>query len=155
MYILLPNEIDGLKSLLQRVDSDPGFLHQRFDLRREFLADFWVPKFKFSNSIEASSILRDLGLELPFMDNCKDLTEMVHNSHGLPFNISNIIQKASIEVDETGTVAAAATVGCICFGAVVGGGHSFVADHPFMFTIKEETSGLVFFTGAVLDPRSH
>ncbi|KAK2996734.1 hypothetical protein RJ639_025473 [Escallonia herrerae] len=57
MYILLPNEIDGLKSLLQKVDSDPGFLHQRFDLRLEFLADFWVPKFKFSNSIEASSIL--------------------------------------------------------------------------------------------------
>ncbi|KAK2976886.1 hypothetical protein RJ640_010809 [Escallonia rubra] len=157
MYILLPNEIDGLKSLLQRVDSDPGFLHQRFDLRLKFLAEFWVPKFKFSNSIEASSILRDLGLELPFMHNCKDLTEMVHNSHGLPFNISNIIQKASIEIDETGTVAAAATVGCICIsaGREGGGGHSFVADHPFMFTIKEETSGLVFFTGAVLDPRSH
>ncbi|KAI8546141.1 hypothetical protein RHMOL_Rhmol07G0093900 [Rhododendron molle] len=31
---------------------------------------------------------------------------------------------------------------------------SFVADHPFMFMIKEETSGSVFFTGAVVNPSS-
>jgi serpin B len=57
-----------------------------------------------------------------------------------------------IKVDEKGTVAAACT-----WGLMAGGGRdpnpiSFVADHPFMFMIREDTSRVVLFVGAVLDP---
>ncbi|XP_058217228.1 serpin-ZX-like [Rhododendron vialii] len=69
----------------------------------------------------------------------------------------DVSKKAYIEVDENGTEAAA-----INYMRMRGGGCwpppgvkcvSFVADHPFIFMIREEGSGLVFFTGAVVQSR--
>ncbi|KAH7850354.1 hypothetical protein Vadar_031546 [Vaccinium darrowii] len=80
---------------------------------------------------------------------------MVHNSEDVPsFNLE-ILQKAYIEIDEKGMEAAAIT----CLHAVPGycpmpkrKTYDFVANHPFVFMISEESSDLVFFTGAVLNP---
>ncbi|XP_058216714.1 serpin-ZX-like [Rhododendron vialii] len=49
MYFFLPHERVGLQNLLQELCSDPGFLKQDyFDVREVSLAEFWIPKFKFS-----------------------------------------------------------------------------------------------------------
>ncbi|MEO8800645.1 MAG: serpin family protein, partial [Polyangiaceae bacterium] len=61
--------------------------------------------------------------------------------------------KAMIEVDETGTVAAAVTA-----VMSVGGGPPsasppvFRADHPFLFFLRDKTTGAVLFAGRVVDP---
>ncbi|KAL3520744.1 hypothetical protein ACH5RR_018893 [Cinchona calisaya] len=87
-------------------------------------------------------------------DHQTELTEMIQVQNGeIPF-ISNIIQKAFIEVDEEGTEAVAVT-SCSAFGSCPRFERkveSFVVDHPFNFIIKEDTSGLVLFAGAVLNP---
>ncbi|KAF7115097.1 hypothetical protein RHSIM_RhsimUnG0064600 [Rhododendron simsii] len=101
--------------------------------------------------------MEDMGEPLTFLENPKDWSDMMHIPEGVPFMTTKMIQKACIEVDEKGTEAAAVTVLMMVPGAAM---HtpppetaSFVADHPFMFMIKEETSGSVFFTGAVVNPR--
>ncbi|WOG93214.1 hypothetical protein DCAR_0312495 [Daucus carota subsp. sativus] len=81
-----------------------------------------------------------------------EFTELVQSLQGEKVCVSSIFHKAYIEVNEEGTEAAASTAVRFrrCCGRVKPPG--FVADHPFMFMIREETSRIVFFTGAVLNP---
>ncbi|KAF7141173.1 hypothetical protein RHSIM_Rhsim06G0045400 [Rhododendron simsii] len=157
MYFFLPDERDGLQNLLGKFNSDSRFLNEEhFELKKETLEEFWIPKFKFSFDFDVSEVMDDMGESLSIIKNPRDLSKMVQNSEDVPFFILNMFQKAYIEVDENGTEAAA-----INFMTLRGGGCwpppgvkcvSFVADHPFIFMIREERSGLVFFTGAVVNP---
>ncbi|KAH7516758.1 hypothetical protein FEM48_Zijuj10G0168800 [Ziziphus jujuba var. spinosa] len=152
MYFFLPVEKDGLHNLIKKnIKLNPGFLNQQFNLRLEDdLSDFWIPKFKFSFQLEASKSMKEMGLTLPFQ--AGELTEMVDSPNGNRLFVSDIFHKSHIEVNEEGTEAAAVTattfVNC-CLGIPT---PRFVADHPFLFMIREETHGVVFFVGAVLNP---
>ncbi|KAF8405091.1 hypothetical protein HHK36_009989 [Tetracentron sinense] len=152
MYFFLPDERDGLQNLLAKFSSNTRFLEQHLDhFSEEKLADFWIPKFKISFGFEASETMKELGLNLPFMKNVGELTEMV-DSHLISkeLYVSQIFHKACIEVNEEGTEAAASTA--TIFGRFASRPQTFVADHPFLFLIREELSRIVFFTGAVLNP---
>lgn len=69
---------------------------------------------------------------------------------GEPLFVPSIYHKAVVEVNEKGTKAAAATSGCrlMCSPYQT----DFVADHPFMFVIREDVMGTVLFIGAALNP---
>jgi serpin B len=76
---------------------------------------------------------------------------MVSGGNGLC--ISGVYHKATVEVDEVGTVAAAATAVCMQQCARMSPPPvDFVADRPFLFTIVEEVSGVVLFLGHVVNP---
>ncbi|KAK8566114.1 hypothetical protein V6N13_021185 [Hibiscus sabdariffa] len=155
MYFFLPDARDGLKDLLEMFKANPEYLNMRFDLVEEKIPDFWVPRFKFEFEFEASEAMIGMGLDLPFDRTKAELTGMVHGSTGRLF-VKKVFHKCLIEVNEEGTEAAACTAVIIemqsqsmCPIA------SFVADHPFMFMIKEEISGVVFFVGSLLNPLSN
>lgn len=153
MYFFLPDERYGLQSLLEKlINSDP---ETYFRLPKVVLDKFWIPKFKFSYKFEVSEAMRDTGAPFSFAENPTDLSEMLHIPEGARLPPSSIIQKACIEIDEKGTEAAAITA-LLMFGSS-NPLHkpktlSFVADHPFVFMIREAKSRLVFFTGVVLNP---
>lgn len=155
-FIFLPNEKKGLPTLLEKANSDPKFFTQTFNLRSELLDAFYIPKFKFTYTAMKQIIrtMEDMGLTLPFSPKCEEITGIV--SPQGPFFVSRIIQKAFIEVNEKGTKAAAVTVVCDddmgCSMYEEPPRPSFVADHPFLFMVREDVSKLVLFTGAVLDP---
>ena len=92
--------------------------------------------------------MKELGLTLPFTPG--GITGMTDCS----LEVSKIVHKACVEVNEEGTEASAATVASAKISA-----HrkpriprKFIADHPFIFMIREETSMAVFFIGVVLNP---
>ena len=67
--------------------------------------------------------------------------------------MSLVLQRALVHVDEIGTTAAAATV----VGGLGGGGPEppvtlIAIDHPFLFVIRDTTSGAILFTAQVADP---
>jgi serpin B len=71
---------------------------------------------------------------------------------GLQLSISDVIQKCFIEVDETGTEAAAATAVVFTGGdALVSQAIPFNVDRPFLFFIRDD-SGAILFSGHVVDP---
>lgn len=107
MYIFLPEQRDGLPNLVNRWSSDSGLLNSLNYFGRVLVGDFRLPKFKISFGFEASTIMKELGLVLPFSD-VGELTEMVEQSHG--FFVSKILHKSYIEINEEGTEAAPATV---------------------------------------------
>lgn len=111
-----------------------------------------IPKFKFSYEFVASDAMKEVGLTRPFMA-VKELTGIVDSPEGDEMHITDILHKCVIEVDEVGTEAAAVTgtmvMGCAMHKPVL---PNFVADHLFMFMIREESSGNVIFAGVVVNP---
>jgi serine protease inhibitor len=65
--------------------------------------------------------------------------------------ISNMFQKAAIDLDEEGTEAAAVTV--IEYESTGISHHvTFHANRPFFYTISEQSTGAIFFVGQYLGP---
>jgi serpin B len=150
MYIILPESQDGLWSLAEKVSSEPEFLEKHIPMRTIPVGQFKVPKFKISFGFEASDLLRGLGLQLPLSEEA-DLSELVDSPLGQNLRVSSIFHKSFVEVNEEGTEAAAATtikIMLMSYRPPV----DFVADHPFLFLIREDTTGVVLFVGHVVNP---
>jgi len=70
--------------------------------------------------------------------------------------VSEVIHKAVIEVNEEGTKAAAATA--VVINKVKSEPPrplppvAFRADHPFLFLIRDDTTGMILFMGRVVRP---
>ncbi|XP_057454694.1 serpin-ZX-like [Lotus japonicus] len=160
MYIFLPDANDGLPALVERVTSESGFLEHHLPDREVEVLDFRIPKFKFSFGVELSNVLKEMGLVLPFSRFHADLTKMVDRDPLMSDKnlfVSNIRHKSFISLNEESTEAAAVTEESdddmgfslnYIYPKVV----DFVADHPFLFLIRESLSGTVFFIGQVLNP---
>ncbi|CAH8297033.1 unnamed protein product [Eruca vesicaria subsp. sativa] len=59
--------------------------------------------------------------------------------------VSSVLHKACIEVDEEGTEAVAVSIAV--FSYMCYDDTNFVADHPFLFTVREDKSGVILFMG--------
>ncbi|KAJ4870114.1 putative non-inhibitory serpin-Z5 [Raphanus sativus] len=129
MYFYLPDEKDGLDNLVKKMTSTPGFVDNYNPKCRVTLGDFAVPKFKISFGFEASEAFEGI---------------LVSDA---------IYHKACVEVDEEGAEAAAATVLVMTrCRSIPRNRVDFVADHPFLFLIREDTTGTVLFAGQIFDP---
>ena len=144
MTIVLPHDTDGLSSIESR-------LSEVFNDQDYYETEVYVqiPKFKTSSTIQFTSILQNLGIKEGFQ-NSADFTEMGVTPHSL-FKISSILQKALIEVDEEGTVAAAATSVMMIRPMVGRIPVNFIANHPFLYFLKSESVG-VLFVGRYVNP---
>jgi len=107
-----------------------------------------MPKFNITSSESLLPILEPLGMTDAFAPTADlsgiDPSNQVH--------VGLIEQKALIHVDEVGTTAAAATV---VIGLGAGGAPPYTQiaiDHPFLFIIRDTTSGAILFTAQVADP---
>jgi serpin B len=150
MYIFLPNAKDGLSALVEKVASDFELLDHMLPSNRVRVGGFKIPKFKFAYGLETSRMLKDLGVILPFSSG--GLTKMVDSLEGQNLSVSNIFHKSFIEVNEKGTVAAAASGALVAM--CIPSGVDFIADHPFLFLIREDSTQTILFAGQVLNPLS-
>ncbi|KAH9624635.1 hypothetical protein KSS87_000790 [Heliosperma pusillum] len=149
MYFFLPDEKDGLLALSEKVASDPCFLDTHLAYSKVRVTDFRVPRFKISFGFEASKVLKALGINQAFLGG--GLTEMVDSREAENLRVSSIFHKSFIEVNEEGTEAAAASgsiMGVCCLPPEL----DFVADHPFMYLIREDATGVILFVGHVVNP---
>uniref|UniRef100_A0ACD5X660 Uncharacterized protein n=1 Tax=Avena sativa TaxID=4498 RepID=A0ACD5X660_AVESA len=150
MYILLPEAQDGLWGLAKMLSTEPGFIENHIPTKKVQVGQFKLPKFKISFGFEASDMLKGLGLQLPFNTEA-DLSEMVDSSATQNLYISSVHHKSFVEVNEEGTEAAAATSVQVAFRSLPQK-IDFVADHPFLFLIREDINGVVLFVGHVVNP---
>jgi len=95
--------------------------------------------------------MKELGVELAFEPERADLTGIADVSPNNLY-IGFATHKAFVDVNEEGTEAAAATaIGAETTSAPVNP-LIFRADHPFVFLIQDNETGLVLFMGRVSDP---
>ena len=150
MIVLLPSKVDGMPALEKKLT--PGMLSGVFEkLRPKFRrVAVFLPRFQLTEQLELAGTLRSMGMEAAFDPAHADFSGMTGTK--LLF-ISNVIHKAYVGVNEEGTEAAAATA-VVMVGAAMPMGPPVVfrADHPFLFMIRDETSGAILFMGRVTNP---
>ena len=169
MDIFLPDEQKGLPDLEKLMGAtDPGSSSQRGtpgeSLRRPpegGTLEAWlsklqparvlmsIPRFKLTRSFSLGQTLQRLGVVRAFsksadfsgMDGKRDLV------------LAAVLHKAFVDVNEEGTEAAAATAVVVHLRSVsMEPEEMFVADHPFLFVIRDRVSGVFLFMGRVAAP---
>lgn len=147
MVLLLPRA-GGLDPLEQRVGRE-GFDRVAGELETRRVEVF-LPRFKVESQFELGATLKDMGMRSAF-DDSADFSGMTGTRD---LYISRVIQKAFIEVNEKGTEAAAAT-GVIMLTRAAPRQDVpviFRADRPFLYALRENSTGLILFAGRVSEP---
>ena len=124
----------------------------------EFQADvdLNLPRFSINSRVDLAETLQAMGMTDLFDDNRADLSG-INGNVPEPLVVAKVIHQANIDVVEEGTTASAATV-VIARAAAAAPPQSlppkvtFHVDHPFIYLIREKTSGAVLFLGTVANP---
>jgi serine protease inhibitor len=110
-----------------------------------------LPKFKFGFKALLNDPLKNLGLSVAFKMGEADFSNI--NPAGNLY-INRVIHQCFIDVQEEGTEAAAATI--VEVNKYSSGGEGtpiiFKVDRPFLFLIKENSTGAFIFMGKVGNP---
>ena len=138
---LLPKKESAadMRFALQSLDFSSAFNARTSE--RVFVA---LPEFKYSFGKDLTSLFRELGIEELFTDHA-DFTPL--SSSWL--KLESILHKARIEVDRSGTKAAAVTAGFACAGAAPKIHKVVELNRPFVYAIMHDEMGLPVFTGIV------
>ena len=95
-----------------------------------------------------------LGAETAFICKRADFSGMaVANSlRPTPLCIGRVLQKVYIDLDEEGTEAAAVTGVSVVATSAPPPPIDFVVDRPFLFVLRDETTGSDLFVGRIAHP---
>lgn len=105
-----------------------------------------MPKVKFSYDIDMNQILSKLGMSIIFNDNLADFTNAFNGENMF---VSTVKQSNQIEINEMGTEAASVTS---IYSASAVSSSVLEFNRPFIFAIREISSGLILFIGKIGDP---
>ena len=103
-----------------------------------------LPSFKAEYDVSLNAALQRLGMKEAFTSSA-DFSDMSKE----PLMISEVRQKTFIEVNEEGSEAAAITSVSMMRASLGPEPVRFTVDRPFVFLIRERTSGTVLFMGLV------
>ena len=107
-----------------------------------------MPKFKFTYEKALKDALTALGMGIAFDEQRADLTRIA-NVRPRNLYISRVQHKTFIDVHEKGTEAAGATAVGV---GVTSMPPQMTFDRPFIFVIRERSTGTLLFVGRVADP---
>ena len=156
MVIFLPKEEEaGLVKLEWNFKIEN--VKRWLSMLRKQIVNVSMPRFKTTSRFYLEEILANMGMPDAFTPGIDfggraDFSGMTGNKE---LNISKVIHKAFVDVNEEGTEAAAATAVTMAkiSGAPPPKPKSFKADHPFIFIIRDKRSGSILFCGRIMDPR--
>ncbi len=113
---------------------------------RSAMVDLRLPRFKTEYNIRLNDLLTDMGMGNAFVPGVADFSRM----SDLEAFISFVDQFTYISTDEEGTEAAAVTVVGMELTSVGPSREvSFHANRPFIYLIREQSTGAILFMGAV------
>ena len=113
------------------------------------MVDLSMPKFQAESRFGLGEILAGLGMPDAFDAQKADFSGMT----GKPdLMISSVLHQATIDVNEEGTEAAAATAVAMSLTSMPGQSYTIRLDKPFIYVIYETTTNTITFMGRVVNP---
>ncbi|KAK9874767.1 hypothetical protein WA026_005574 [Henosepilachna vigintioctopunctata] len=142
--IAVPNQQNGLGALEQKL---PQVLRQQNYSTTK--VNLYLPKFRINSSFKLIPALEKLGIKKVFSREA-DLSGLLTNKE--PLTVSTVLQKAFINVTESGTEAAAVTgVGVAPTSIIIpDNGVNLRVDRPFFYSISYKNFPI--FVGRVVSP---
>ena len=145
MIVLLPKEGKTVSEVAQSLTADSW---QRMGAQmRKVMVEVKLPRFESSSDVELTGVMSALGISDAFHMGKADFS----NLFDAKSRIGMISQVGRIKVDETGTEA---TVATLLQGRIAGLDIipppdivKFHATHPFLYVIREVSTGAIFFIG--------
>ena len=146
MDVILPDKGVDFKDFINKMTGD-GWKNM-FTYRSAHKVQLSLPKFRMEAEYDLRDALVAMGMPLAYQKGKADLKKMCSNDSWTLW-VDRTIQKTVIDVDENGSEAAAVTAHVIKGVTSPGPGTviDFNCDHPFMFMIRETTSGAILFMG--------
>jgi len=148
MVVILPRAADGLAKVEQTLSAG-GLGTYVGALARGQQVDLSLPRFKVTSEFSLGDTLIAMGMPLAFDARKADFTGITKEE---PLFISRVQHKAFVDVNEEGTEAAASTGVVMSTRGLPPPPKVFRADRPFVFVIRDVTSGAVLFMGRVANP---
>lgn len=143
MWIILPRKNETLSSVISILNESDAF--QSGIVCK---VNLHLPRFKVESEIFLEKMLSNMGMSSLFNLEKADFSLL---SPIQPLCLNMAKQKVFLEVNEEGTEAAAVTI--TEMDTSVGPSHleeiDFFADRPFIYMIREISSGAIFFMGAM------
>jgi serpin B len=147
MVVLLPLKKEGLANL-EAVLTE-GKYGEWIGVLETREVDLSFPRFTMTSEFSLRKALTALGMKIAFSTSA-DFSGM---SDLKDLQISEVLHKAFVEVNEKGTEAAAATAVVMrAYAAPPTDKVEFKADHPFLFVIKETGTNAILFIGRCVNP---
>jgi len=146
-----PDKIDELDSFMEGNGNFMDIINRELSQDKPYENDVnvYMPMFSLKGSTDVAKILKEMGVRGIFQRG--EFNKI--RDKGEPFKVGNILHKATIDVDEMGVIAAAATgVELVPLSAPIISGELYV-NRPFMFIIRDVVNGFPVFMGKVMDPR--
>ncbi|MCL2934279.1 MAG: serpin family protein, partial [Trichodesmium sp. MAG_R03] len=149
MYIFFPREKVGLEGFYQ-VLNEENWKNWMLKFKYNEI-NLGLPKFKTEYEVTLNDALKSLGMEIAFDSMAADFSRM----HPIPpeLYISEVKHKTFVEVNETGTEAAATTSVKIVARSLVKTVDMLI-NRPFFFAIREHDSGTILFMGEITNPEN-
>ena len=149
MFIILPDKSTAISKLENSLT--PNMLETWLSSVRKQRVDLTIPKFKMEQSFDLNKMLIQMGMPSAFDTSKANFSGM---DGKLDLYIGNVLHKTFVEVSEKGTEAAAATAVVMRMTAVLNPQQPavFKADRPFIFLIRDNTTGAILFIGRYAKP---
>lgn len=142
MLILLPSRNNP--SALEGMDNEK--LGRIISSLRTRKVDVWLPKFRAEDNYQLEEVLKEIGVRLAFTDDA----EFSGITSQERLKIDAVIHKTFVEVNESGTEAAAATAIQMVGATALPPEEEvaeFRADHPFEYIVLDNRTGTILFIG--------
>ncbi|XP_049754420.1 plasma serine protease inhibitor [Elephas maximus indicus] len=123
-------------------------LRKWFKIFRRSQLRLYLPKFSIAGSYQLEKVLPKLGIHEVFTSQA-DLSGITNHTN---IQVSEMVHKAMVEVDESGTKSAAATGTVIMLRSAHMTFPRIVFDRPFLVMIVEDSTKNILFLGKVTHP---
>ncbi|XP_037662050.1 serpin B13 isoform X2 [Choloepus didactylus] len=142
MFVLLPNDIDGLEKIIDKVTPEKLIEWTSPRHLEEKNVNLSLPRFEVEDTYDLAAALAALGMADVFSEQAADFSAMSARS-GL--HAQSFLHSSWMVVTEGGTEAAAAT-GMGLASTSAGGFENVHCNHPFLFFVRHnETDSILFF----------
>jgi len=149
MVVILPNEDVSINQLIERLDNSK-WQDMLYGMQRR---EVWLklPRFRKESDFSETQSIKNLGMRRMFTD-----FNGFANISDDELAVSDIRQSVFIEVNEEGTEAAAvrrhSMVGSIAPRVEPPPPIPFFANRPFLYVIRERSTGVILFMGRMDNP---